>query len=199
MTFRCYYEFTFQFPCKKALDFDEPAVTYNNRSLGVQKHNKGVKRTIWETHTWFEKPFSLSDLKVPTFAGCHLVPVTWTSSTDYRDNEMLVQWRCRSGLIVTVYVQLTFFSCILGKMSFKDQCIYWHNYFRTLHQVNTWLKRRYLLKTLNHQRWGFKDLWVNVYQHCKFKGFFFLKRLSQPSRIYECISFTNAYPGSTLF
>ena len=43
VTFRCYYEFTFQFPCKKALDFDEPAVTYNNRSLGLQKHNKGVK------------------------------------------------------------------------------------------------------------------------------------------------------------
>ena len=21
-------------------------------------------------------------------------------------------------------------------MSFKEQCIYWHNYFRTLHQVN---------------------------------------------------------------
>ncbi|KAM7427215.1 the CRISP [Porites harrisoni] len=27
-----------------------------------------------------------------------------------------------------------------GKMSFKEQCIYWHNYFRTLHQVGnvTW-------------------------------------------------------------
>ena len=24
-------------------------------------------------------------------------------------------------------------------MSFKDQCIYWYNYFRTLHQVNTYL------------------------------------------------------------
>jgi len=21
-------------------------------------------------------------------------------------------------------------------MPFKDQCLYWHNYFRTLHQVN---------------------------------------------------------------
>lgn len=26
---------------------------------------------------------------------------------------------------------------IAGTMSFKDQCLYWHNYFRTLHQVNT--------------------------------------------------------------
>ena len=24
---------------------------------------------------------------------------------------------------------------IAGAMTFKEQCIYWHNYFRTLHQV----------------------------------------------------------------
>ena len=42
-----------------------------------------------------------------------------------------------SVIIYTFLNHLIFFLQIAGKLSFKDQCIYWHNYFRTLHQVNT--------------------------------------------------------------
>ena len=48
-------------------------------------------------------------------------------------------WKNPKGSIwyrfICISLIKVFFFLILGAMPFKDQCLYWHNYFRTLHQV----------------------------------------------------------------
>ncbi|XP_044172711.1 Golgi-associated plant pathogenesis-related protein 1-like [Acropora millepora] len=38
-------------------------------------------------------------------------------------------------LTIMAIVVAAFVAICKGKMAFKEQCLYWHNYFRTLHQV----------------------------------------------------------------
>ncbi|XP_067035851.1 Golgi-associated plant pathogenesis-related protein 1-like [Acropora muricata] len=38
-------------------------------------------------------------------------------------------------LTIIAIVVAAFVAICKGKMAFKEQCLYWHNYFRTLHQV----------------------------------------------------------------
>ena len=42
------------------------------------------------------------------------------------------------------FTDMIFLFCeIAGKMPFQDQCLYWHNYFRKLHQVSLRHRNKY--------------------------------------------------------
>lgn len=78
----------------------------------------------------------------------YILPINVTETDELRKNtELLLLQVYKLGLCFTVYWSSN--SCVdkyftkvcrtiifAGKLSFKYQCIYWHNYFRTLHQVN---------------------------------------------------------------